>query len=320
VRAAVIREFGRPPAIEDVAEPRTAGVLARVLAAAMTPVDHRVADGLFPVKVTLPYVTGKEGVAEIIDGNERLPAGTRVYFEFPPNVGGAFAERIALSDGDFAVEIPHTIDVRQAAALGGSVGITAWSALEWTAKLQAGETVLVLGATGPLGSAAVAIAKILGAGRVVAAGRNAGALERCLAAGADAIVNVNDEKDRLADAFREATNGGPNVIFDPLSGSMALAALHAARFGARLVQIGSSAGDLTIPAAIFVAKALSVTGYSNYITPAPVRKQSYLNILANIGRGTIRAVVEPRPLAEIASVWEATKSPAYAKFVIEPNA
>ena len=319
MRAAVVREFGLPPAVEEVAEP-AAGVVARVLAAAITPVDHAVATGRFGGgTVRLPFITGKEGVAEIIDGGGRFQRGTRVYFEFPPTTGGAFAERVGLTDNDFVVEVPPSIDVRQAAALGGSMGITAWTALDWAAKVRAGDTVLVLGATGPAGFAAVAIAKILGAGRVVAAGRNADALERCRAAGADALVNVAREEARLADAFREATNGGPNVVFDTISGVVAQAALEAARPGGRLVQIGRAGGiNLELPPS-FVPKALTVTGYANFIAPPEIRKQNYRNILDNIARGTLKAVIEARALADITDAWNATQGSAYAKFVIEPE-
>lgn len=318
MRAAVVREFGRPPEVEAVAEP-AGGVVARVLAAAITPVDHAVATGRFGGgSVTLPFVTGKEGVAEIIGGGGRFEPGTRVYFEFPPTKGGAFAERVTLTESDFVVEVPPSIDVRQAAALGGSMGITAWTALEWAAKVRAGETVLVLGATGPAGFAAVAIAKILGAGRVVAAGRNVEALERCRAAGADALVNVAHEAGRLAEAFREATNGGPNVVFDTISGAVAQAALEAMRPGGRLVQIGRAGGiNLELPPS-FVPKALTVTGYANFIAPPEIRKQNYRNILNNIARGALEAVIEARPLAEITNAWKTTQSSAYAKFVIEP--
>jgi NADPH:quinone reductase-like Zn-dependent oxidoreductase len=320
MRAAVIREFGRGPAVEDVEEARDGAMIGKVLASAITPVDHAVATGRFGGgTVTLPFVTGKEGVAEIVRGGARFAPGTRVYFEFPPIIGGAFAERVALKDDDFIVELPDGVDIRQAAALGGSMGITAWTALEWTAKLCTSDSVLVLGATGPAGFAAVAIAKILGAARVVAAGRNAAALERCRPAGADALVNIALQKERLVEAFREATGGGPTVIFDTVAGSVAQAALDAARPGARLVQIGRSSGEnLTLPTS-FVAKALNVSGYANFIAPPDLRKQNYRNILTHIERGTIRAIIETRPLADVAAAWEATQSAAYAKFLIEPN-
>jgi NADPH:quinone reductase-like Zn-dependent oxidoreductase len=319
MRAAVLRAFGHAPVVEDVDEVSTAAMVGRVLAAAITTVDHAIATGRFGGgAVRLPFVTGKEGVAEIISGSDRFPCGTRVYFEFSPTTGGALAERVALKDDDFIVELPPDIDIHQAAALGGSMGITAWTALEWAARLHAGDTVLVLGATGPAGFAAVSIAKILGAARVIAAGRNAQALERCRAAGADEIVNVTHEQHRLVEAFRAAANGGANVIFDTISGPIAQAALDSARPGARLVQIGKAGGENLVLPSSFVSKALTVSGYANFIAPVEIRKQNYRRILENIALGTLSAVVETRPLAEITRAWEATTASAYAKFLIEP--
>jgi NADPH2:quinone reductase len=266
----------------------------------------------------LPFVTGKEGVAEITAGNERFAPGTRVYFEVTPLKGGACAERVALADSDFIVEVPPGVDALQAAGLGGSTGITAWMSLEWAARLRAGEIVLVLGATGPLGMAAVAIAKILGARRVVAAGRNTARLEGCLAVGADAVVNVEDEKERLAQAFTQATGGGPDVIFDGLSGSIAQCALSTARSGGRLVQMGrASGGDLAVPRTL-VNKVLTIAGYANFASPLDLRLQSYRKILDNIALGTIRAIIQTHALADVAHAWESTTGSTYAKVLVEP--
>jgi NADPH:quinone reductase-like Zn-dependent oxidoreductase len=309
MRAGVISEMGRAPALADVPEPAGGGRIGNVLAAALTPVDHVVAMGAWG-KIGLPFVTGKEGVAEI--------DGTRVYFEVTPMKGGACAERIALAENDFVVEIPATMDVGQAAGLGGSTGITAWMALEWTAKLQPGDTVLILGATGLVGSTALQIAKILGAARVVAAGRSVAGLERARAAGAAAVVNVADEKDRLTEAFIEATNGGPNVIFDPVSGTIAECALNAARPGARFVQIGRASGDgLAVPPTL-VPKSLTIAGYANFSAPPDIRNQTYRRILDSIARGTLHAPVDLRSLDDITEAWEASKRPNHAKILVEP--
>jgi NADPH:quinone reductase-like Zn-dependent oxidoreductase len=309
MRAAVISAMGQAPALAEVAEPPGGASIGNVLAAAITPVDHVVANGAWG-KLPLPFITGKEGVAEL--------SGKRVYFEVTPLKGGACAERIGLTESDFIVEIPATIDFRQAAGLGGSTGITAWMALEWTAKLQPGDTVLILGATGLVGTTAVQIAKILGASRVVAAGRSVTGLEQARAAGADTVVNVSDEKDRLTEAFIEATNGGPNVIFDPVSGTIAQAALGAARPGARFVQIGRASGEGIVVPPTLVPKSLTIAGYANFSAPADVRKVVYRKILDNIMRGTLRAAVEPRSLNDVTAAWESSKLSGHAKILVEP--
>jgi NADPH2:quinone reductase len=294
MRAAVLSAFGQTPELREVAEPPRGGMTARVLAATITPVDHVVAAGRFPAPAALPMISGKEGIAEIIDAGGSIAAGSRVYFEFPPNRGGAFAERVTLTERDFIVEIGDT-DPLQAAALGGSTGITAWTALTHGGELAAGETVLVLGATGPVGLAAIAIAKILGAARVVAAGRNAAGLAAARAAGADAIVDLTRDGDRLVEAFRDATAGG------------------------RLVQVGrATRADLVLPPA-FLAKGLRATGYANFIAPAELRKRNYRSVLENIASRQIHAAYQTRPLAEFGAAWAATATSTYGRYLLEPG-
>lgn len=318
MRAAVLSAFGQTPELREVAEPARGGMTARVLAATITPVDHVVAAGRFPAPAALPMISGKEGVAEIIDAGGSIAAGARVYFEFPPNRGGAFAERVTLTERDFIVEIGDT-DPLQAAALGGSTGITAWTALTHGGELAAGETVLVLGATGPVGLAAIAIAKILGAARVVAAGRNAAGLAAARAAGADTIVDLTRDGDRLVEAFRDATAGGAHLVFDPISGPIAQAALESARSGGRLVQVGrATRADLVLPPA-FLAKGLRATGYANFIAPAELRKRNYRSILENIASRRIHATYQTRPLAEFGAAWAATATSAYGRYLLEPG-
>ena len=126
-----------------------------------------------------------------------------------------------------------------AAALGNS-GLAAWLALEWRAGLEPGETVLVLGATGAVGNVAVQAARLLGAGRVVAAARGGERLERLLERGADEVVDLDGEED-LAAALKEATKGGAQVIVDPLLGRAGAAAMKAAALDARHIQVGHMA-------------------------------------------------------------------------------
>jgi NADPH:quinone reductase-like Zn-dependent oxidoreductase len=169
MRAAILRAHGAVPEVGDLDEPEGADVL-EVLAAGMNPVDVRIASGTFPnERHEPPYVAGKEGVGRRSDGS-------LVYFDASVEPYGAFADRTAIpADGGYPV--PDGLDPALAVCF-GVAGLAAWLPLEWRGRLAAGETVLVLGASGVVGQIAVQAARLLGAGRVVAAARNEKGLER----------------------------------------------------------------------------------------------------------------------------------------------
>ena len=153
---------------------------------------------------------------------------------------GAMAERAAIGDSH-VYDVPDGADPALAAGL-GIAGLAGWLPFAWRAPLEGGENVLVLGATGSVGLVAVQVAKLLGAARVVAAGRSAAGLERAARLGADATIRL-DEADDLVAAFKDAFGGGgPNYVFDPLWGEPAAAAVQAAVPWARIVNLGQSAG------------------------------------------------------------------------------
>src|SRR3954454_6518387 len=129
------------------------------------------------------------------------------------------AER-TLVPHDALLPVADGVTGEVAAAL-GNTGLGAWLSLAWRSGLQPGETVLVLGATGAVGSVAVQAAKLLGAGRVVAAARPSARLQALLARGADAVVELGGGED-LPDALREAAGGGVDVTIDTLWGEPAL--------------------------------------------------------------------------------------------------
>ncbi|HVS28410.1 MAG TPA: zinc-binding dehydrogenase, partial [Solirubrobacteraceae bacterium] len=239
MRAALVEQYGRPPVIGELAEPQRGQgqVLVELIAAPLNPVDLRIASGSFSRgSPPLPYVPGVEGVGRVVEG-DRLALGERVYF----GGGGALAERVAIAQ-DATVSLPEGLEEALAASL-GVAGLAAWLALEWRAKLAPGENVLVLGASGAVGQIAVQAARVLKAGRVVAAGRNPAALERALELGADATVALSGDREAFARSLREAAGGdGYDVVVDPLWGDPAAAALDAVKAYGRLVQVGESAG------------------------------------------------------------------------------
>src|SRR5437867_3405130 len=200
--AAVLRTIGKPPRLEQFPEPipGEGEVLVLVRAAALKPVEKQLASGTHYASPTeLPVVCGVDGVGYLDDG-------TRVFFGGPRFPFGAMAERTVVARSR-CFEIPEALDDATAAAL-ANPGVSAWLTLTWRAKLAPGETVLVLGATGVTGKLAVEIAKLLGAGRVVAAGRNEQVLNTLREHGADATIRL-DIPD-LAEVY--ATEAGFKVV------------------------------------------------------------------------------------------------------------
>ena len=185
---------------------------------------------------------------------------------------GAIGERAAVGDA-YSVEVPEGADPALAAGL-GIAGLAGWLPFAWRAPLTGGEDVLVLGATGSVGLVAVQTAKLLGAGRVVAAGRSAGGLERAADLGADAAVRLDEHGD-LVTAFKEAFRGaGPSYVFDALWGEPGAAAVLAAAPKATIVNLGQSAGATAALSSEAVRfKSLAILGFSVYAvsltTPSP---------------------------------------------------
>ncbi|MDW5598720.1 zinc-binding alcohol dehydrogenase family protein [Conexibacter stalactiti] len=298
MRAAVVEQYGTPVA-REFDEP-TAGegqVVIAVAAAGVNPVDvARAAGTFYSGRDPLPFVAGGEGVGT-------LPDGRRVYFDRPVTPFGAIAER-ALVRSDATIELPDGLDDGLAVALGIS-GLAAWLPLAWRADLRPGETVLVLGATGVLGLIAVQAAKLLGAGRVVAAGRDAAALERAVAHGADATVRLDGTSgSALTDAFRDAAGGAFDVVIDPLWGAPAAAALGALGRGGRLIQIGQSAGTTAeLSSAAIRGTLAEIRGHTNFLAPAGVKEAAYRTLAEHAVAGRLTVEVERVALRDVADAW-----------------
>ena len=224
MNAAVLHALGKIPRFEQFPEPVSAEgeVAVRVCAAALKPVDKQMAAGTHYASFReLPVVCGLDGVGHLEDGS-------RVFFAGPRRPYGAMAERTVVRRAQcFAV--PDSLSDDIAAAL-PNPGVSAWLTLKERAKLAPGETVLILGATGVTGKLAVQIAKILGAGRVIAAGRNEKALNSLLELGADATIQSDKSGEELTKVFaREASDQGFQVVIDYLWGPPTEALLAALR-------------------------------------------------------------------------------------------
>ena len=311
MRAALIREVGALPQVGDVADPADEAI--EVLAAPINPIDLAVSRGILATgHPDLPYVPGCEAVGRTDDG--------RVVWIFGGSLGrtsqGAIAQRAPVRDAH-VIEVPEGADAALAAGL-GIAGLAGWLPFAWRAPLTGGETVLVLGATGSVGLVAVQTARLLGAARVVAAGRSAAGLERAAEHGADATVRLDDGD--LVAAFKDAFGGeGPSYVFDPVWGEPAAAAIRAAAPHATIVNLGQSAGATAELASADVRfKSLSILGHTNFAVPVDELAAHYGRLVDHAIAGEIRLEVERVPLDSVADAWRRQAEGAGAKLVVVP--
>ena len=260
MKAAVVWEFGKAPVYSDFEEPvpLDAEVCIRVTASALTNFTKvRAAGKHFSFAARPPFVVG-------IDGVGRLQSGRRVYFLFPRAPFGGMAERTVVN-ASHCIHVPESMDDITLAAI-ADPGMAAWAALEKRAKLRAGDTVLVNGATGSAGRMAVQIAKHLGAKRVIATGRNRGVLDTLLSLGADEVIWQDQDGKAVDDALRMQFSQGIDIVLDYLWGASAEQILAAASAGKgtkpiRFVQIGTtSAPDIRLPGAVLRSSGIQLMG------------------------------------------------------------
>jgi NADPH2:quinone reductase len=217
-------------------------------------------------------------------------------------------------------ELPAKLSDPLAAGL-GVAGLAAWLALRDAARLRPGETVLVLGATGAVGQIGIQAARIMQAGRIVAAGRDQEALQKCLAMGADAVVTLQEQQglDQMAAALTGAAGGPLQVVLDPVFGRPSMAASRACGPGARLVNLGQSAGaEATYRSRDIRGKRLSIVGHANGAVSSEVRRSAFLELAAHAAEGRIRIEVEEFSLEQVESAWRRQQESPHSKVVVRP--
>lgn len=318
MNAAVLHAFGEAPRFQQFPDPVPGDgeVLVRIRAAGLHPVVRWLASGQhYAGGGALPVVPGVDGAGVLADGTRVYVAGSR-----PPY--GTMAE-LTVVPAARCIRLPDEVDDATAAAI-ANPGIAAWIALTWRGRLQPGETVLVLGATGTAGQLTVQLARSLGAGRVVVAGRNPAALERLRELGADAAVQL-DQPDLAAAFAREVQPAGVDVVVDYVWGAPAEALIAALPQGSlvraarpvRFVQVGSMAGPtITLPAASLRGFGLELTGTGIGTTPPEVYTSALPALMTRAARGELRVDVEPVALAEVGAAW--AREPGGRRLVLVP--
>jgi NADPH2:quinone reductase len=310
MKAAVIREFGRLPELADFPEPepRAGQVVLDVEAAGMNPVEIAIASGAFyGPRPALPMIAGREGVGRRRDGRRAVFGACIAPY-------GSFATQ-ALVDEEVLVEIPDDIDGATAVAL-WTAGLAALLPLERMARLRPGESVLVLGASGVVGQLALQLARLMRAGRVVAAARSQAGLERSAELGADGVVTIDDA---FRDSLRGASERGYDVILDLLWAEPAEVALDALAPWGRMVQVGSAAGtNIALSAATMRSRNATVMGYTTAQVPQPERVQAYERLVAHARAGRLEIESERFSLDRIAEAWTRQQQGPHRKIIVVP--
>ncbi len=260
MRAILSKELG--PAntlvIDDIPspEPGKGQVKVRVKAAGLNFPDTLIIEGKYQIKPELPFSPGGEMAGEVLavgDGVQRFKAGQRVM---GLTGYGAFAEEILVPENQL-IPVPDGMNDHTAAAFSMVYG-TSYHALKQRANIQPGETLLVLGASGGVGLAAVELGKAMGA-TVIAAASSAEKLEVAKEAGADDLINYADED--LKDALKQRYPKGVDVIYDPVGDRFTEAAIRNMAWNGRLLIVGFAAGDIPkIPANLALLKGCSIIG------------------------------------------------------------
>jgi NADPH2:quinone reductase len=292
MRALVCRDYGSPDdlVIEEMDDPVAAAgeIVVDIRAAGLNFPDVLVIAGQYQVRMPPPFIPGHEAagiVASIGEGVEGYAIGDKVIVT---PAGGAFAEKCAVKTG-LAMHIPDGLDFGQAAGFTITYS-TSYYALQQCAQLQPGETVLVLGAAGGVGTTAVEIAKAMGA-RVIAAASSAEKLEFALAAGADETINYSDAS--LREAAREITAGkGVDIVYDPVGGELGEQALKTVGRHGRYLVIGFASGSIpAFPANLVLLKEASIIGvyWGDWAARNPAAQLQNLREMAQmIGNGKLQ--------------------------------
>jgi NADPH:quinone reductase-like Zn-dependent oxidoreductase len=311
MHAAVVRSFDGPPRYETYDLPEPAGpdeTLVEVLAAGLHPRVRTDAAGRHYTSTrSLPMIPG-------IDGVGRLPDGRLVYFAATSDRWGSMAER-ALVDLSRTVALADDVDTLKVAAA-VNPAMSSWVALRRRIDFEPGQSVLVLGATGNAGAMAMHVAKHLGAGRVVGAGRNPERLAQLASLGFDEVVALTDDPaitaQRLADSAAEV-----DIVIDYLWGEPAatamMALLRARPDRSRSldwIQIGAMAGaTMELPSVALRSANLRLQGSGQGSVSAATYVGELPSLVEEIDAGTIAVNAISVPLADVEEAWNAPATP-----------
>jgi NADPH:quinone reductase-like Zn-dependent oxidoreductase len=311
MHAAVVTSFDEPPHYMNFETPQPSSAeeaLVDVLAVGLHP---RVRGGARGAHYTstgvLPLIPGVDAVG-------RREDGTLIYFSADDSHLGTMADS-AIADTWRSIELPAGADVAKIAAA-INPAMSSWVALHRRIDFQPGQSVLVLGATGNAGAMAVQIAKLLGASRVIGAGRDPERLAALQSVGADALVRLTEDAEQTSSALAEAA-ADVDVVIDYLwsePAKLAMEALLSARSDASApldwVQIGALTGPtLELPSAWLRGANLRIQGSGQGSVSGRMYLSELPGLVAAITDGQISVNARTASLAEVEQVWQAPEEP-----------
>jgi NADPH2:quinone reductase len=278
MRAVRIHELTGPEALRvdtDVPEPKIADrhLVIEVRAAGVNFPDVLLTRGLYQFKPTPPFSPGGEVaglVTAIGEGVTSLAVGDRVAATM---LHGAFAEQVCVPEAA-AVKLPDSVSFEVGAATLLTYATTIHALVD-RARIKPGETLLVLGAAGGVGIAAVELGKLLGA-RVIAAASNADKLAFCRAHGADDVIDYSTED--LKERVKALTGKGADVVYDPVGGSLAEAAVRSTAWEGRFLVVGFASGDIPkIPLNLVLLKGCQIVGvfWGSFVMRDPAANRAH---------------------------------------------
>ena len=317
MKAIRVHEFGGPEVLklEEVVTPKpSAGqVLVRIHAAGVNPYDTYMRAGAYAVKPPLPYTPGSDGagvVEAVGEGVKKVKRGDRVYTA--QTVSGAYAE-YALALEEQVHPLPEKIDFKQGAGIWVPYG-TAYHALHHSAKAHASETVLVHGASGGVGTAAIQIARAMGLKVLGTAGTPKG-LEAAKLEGAHQVFD--HRKAGYQEEILQATgNRGADIILEMLANVNLASDTKLLANNGRVVVIGSR-GEVTINPRELMSRRASIRAFTLWAITAAEEADIHAGLFAGFENGTLRPVVgKVMPLAEAARAHKEVVEPGSAGKIV----
>jgi NADPH:quinone reductase-like Zn-dependent oxidoreductase len=314
MKAAIVRGVGQTPIYDDFAEPVTSSTenRIRVTAAALSQVVRSRASGKhYSSSGRFPFIAGVDGVGCLDDGS-------RVYFILPTAPHGSMAEQTVVP-AEQCVRLPEELDDVTAAAI-ANPGMSSWAAYVERAKLKAGETVLINGATGTSGRLAIQVAKHLGAKKIITTGRNVETLNSLTGLGADVTIPLTENEAALENRFSDQFATGVDVVIDYLWGKTAeLLVRAAAKAGSgplRFVQVGTASGaDITLPGAWLRSSPIELMGSGLGSVPGDRFIYCIGELLKAAVPSGFKIATKTVPLSEVEAAWGENDSALRTVFI-----